>query len=571
MFYLHHIFRSFLPLQNPIGFGAADFGELFAAVALVCAALIWPRSKQVVAYLTNRPAWTMALLFALPIVLRLALIHVHPIPTPAVADDFSYLLLGDTFSHFRLANPTHPLHAFFETFFILQQPTYSSIYPPGQGIALAIGQVIFGNAWAGVAISIGLFCSLCYWMLRGWTTPAWALLGGILAVIEFGPLNQWMNSFWGGAVSAIAGCLVFGALPRLIQFRQKRYALVAGAGLGLQLLSRPFESILLVVAAALFMLPHWKSIARLVPLILVSMLPAIGLMLAHNKRATGKWLTLPYEISREQYGVPTTFTFQSVPIPHRPLTREQQLDYQIQSAVHGSGPETIGTYIRRLLDRARFYRFFFLAPLYIALPFFLIRAREFRWVIATLALFALGTTFYPYFYSHYIAAITCLLVLATVIGLERAGPLAAPLIVFVCVAQFELWYTVHAIGDADMWRLETWDAINYGDPESRISVRRQLLSQDGNHLVLVRYGPQHTFKEWVFNSADIDGQKIVWARDLGPTENKKLLQYYRERRVWLLEPDTQPVRLTPYVLPVEQPATPPPKPARPHLKFEEVH
>ena len=59
------------------------------------------------------------------------------------------------------------------------------------------------------------FCGLCYWMLRGWVTPGWALIGRILAVFEFGPLNQWTNNYWGGALSAAAGCLVFGALPRL--------------------------------------------------------------------------------------------------------------------------------------------------------------------------------------------------------------------------------------------------------------------------------------------------------------------------------------------------------------------
>ncbi len=52
-------------------------------------------------------------------------------------------------------------------------------------------------------------------MLRGWTTPEWALLGGVLAVIEFGPLNAWMNSYWGGSLAGVAGCLVFGALPRV--------------------------------------------------------------------------------------------------------------------------------------------------------------------------------------------------------------------------------------------------------------------------------------------------------------------------------------------------------------------
>ena len=138
-----------------------------------------------------------------------------PIPTPQVLDDFTSLYQGDTLAHFRFANASHPLHQFFETLFVLQQPTYSSIYPPGQGIALAIGKLIFGKSWAGVALSIGAFCALCYWMLRAWISPGWALLGGVFAAIEFGPLSQWMNSLWGGGVSACAGCLVFGALPRL--------------------------------------------------------------------------------------------------------------------------------------------------------------------------------------------------------------------------------------------------------------------------------------------------------------------------------------------------------------------
>jgi hypothetical protein len=79
----------------------------------------------------------MLLLAGLTIALRLALLSSHPVPTPQGADDYSYLLLGDTLAHFRLANPTHPLHRFFETNFVLQQPSYSSIYPLGPALALA--------------------------------------------------------------------------------------------------------------------------------------------------------------------------------------------------------------------------------------------------------------------------------------------------------------------------------------------------------------------------------------------------------------------------------------------------
>ena len=87
-------------------------------------------------------------------------------------------------------------------------------------------------------------------------------IGGLLAVIEFGPLNQWMNSYWGGAVSACAGCLVFGALPRLREsgWRERACALL-GLGLGLQLLTRHYESIFLVLSVILFFLPDPRPLA----------------------------------------------------------------------------------------------------------------------------------------------------------------------------------------------------------------------------------------------------------------------------------------------------------------------
>ena len=120
---------------------------------------------------------------------------------------------------------------------------------------LAIGRAIFGLPWAGVLLSTAAFCSLCYWMLRAWVSPAWALAGGMLAVFEFGPLSPWMNNYWGGAFGAAVGCLVFGALPRLIEAPRRRYAMALGAGLALHLLIRPFESIFLFLCVALFFVP----------------------------------------------------------------------------------------------------------------------------------------------------------------------------------------------------------------------------------------------------------------------------------------------------------------------------
>ena len=562
--FLFHFFRSFLPLHNTIGFGAADFIELAWVAAFVVFALLWrPWIAPLAARLAQRTGWCMLLLAALPIALRLALLPHHPVPTPDVYDEFGHLLVADTLRHFRLANPAHPMPQFFETFFVLQEPAYSSIYPIGQGMALAFGRLVFGQPWAGVVLSVGAFCSLCYWMLRGWTSPGWALLGGTLAVIQFGPLNQWMNSYWGGAVPAAAGCLVFGALPRLRRRVRPRDAILLGAGLAIHLVTRQFESIFLLIGVILFFLPalrkpdELRALAKAAPIVVLAAMPAIAVTLLQNKQVTGSWMVIPEMLSQYQYGVPAALTFQPDPVPHRELTPQQQMGYKMQLSFRGSGPDTIRKYLERLEYRVRYYRFFFLPPLYLALLAFLVSIREYRnvWVLLTLLAFALGVNLFPAFQFHYIAAVTCLFILIGVKGLERlsriAGGEAATLIVFFCFAHFLFWYGLHLFDTQEislaMRPYESWDAINHANPEQRILVNRQLAQIPGKNLVFVRYWPQHIFQdEWVYNEADIDGARIVWARDLGPLENSKLLELYFDRTTWLLEPDFRPPRLTPY-------------------------
>jgi hypothetical protein len=556
-----------VPPQNPIGFGLSDFIELALAALLIAMALVSrPWILPLVRKLAPRTAWCMLLVALLPIALRLAMLPWHPAPAPTVYDEFGHLLVADTLLHFRLANPQHPLHQFFETFFVLQAPSYASIYPIGEGLTLAIGRALFGSPWAGVLLTTAAMCSLCYWMLLGWATPEWALAGGVLAAIEFGPLNAWMNSYWGGALAAVGGCLVFGALPRLRGGRRAHVGALLGLGIGIHWLCRPYETIFLILSAALFLLPSWKTLGRPALAAAIALLPAIALSAWQNKQVTGNWTTLPYQLSRYQYGVPAAFTWQSNPQPHNELTHEQQMQYKMQTSFRASGPETIQTYLQRLVYRVRFYRFFFLAPLYVVLPFFLLKLRDPRclWVAITLAIFALGVNFYPFFETHYLGALTCLFVLVSVMALSEVPSIAATLILSLCLAHFAFFYA------RSFFQTEI--------PTPRVLVMRQLSRVPGKQLVFVRYWPRHIFQnEWVYNDADLDQSLVVWARDLGDNEDQKLQHYYPGRTAWLLEPDAIPPKLAHFqVEPVPQrtaPSAPTPNPQtpkRPPLRFEPV-
>ena len=541
------LIRSLLPGQNSFGFSTADFIFLALAVAIVVCFLAGPSLLRTATFVCRRP-WVCAVaIFVFPIGLRLLLIAQHPVPVPRVADDFSYLLLGDTLAHFRLANATHPMHRFFESVFVVQEPSYASIYPMGQGIALAIGQLVFHQPWAGVVISIGLLAALCYWMLLAWVPPGWALLGGLLAALEFGPLSPWMNTYWGGAVSAIAGCLIFGALPRL---RTGRWApILLGLGLGLQLLTRPYEFVLLLPALLLFRPP-----IRAMAVSAIVLLPFGGLTLLQNKEVTGKWLTLPYQLSRNEYGIPTTFTVQPVPVPNRELTIEQKVDYEDQVAVHGAGTDTASRYVHRLITRIRFYRFFFFPALYVVLLSLMTYTRrqsrsplirlngQYAACAACTAILWMGDAFYPYFYPHYIAVACCLFVLLTIESLRclsrlRFGPQLVTLALAFCVAQFA--YALTPSGENDFW-----NALNPPNPESRALIEQAIQKVPRSHLIFVRYGIPHKPQEWVHNSADIDHSRVIWAIDRGDEENAGLKRYFPDRAAWVVEPDSSPVRLT---------------------------
>ena len=124
---------------------------------------------------------------------RLALLPVLPVPQPFQPDEFGHLLLAQTFAAGRLANPTHPMWRYFETLYVLHQPTYTSLYPIAQGMFLAVPLALGASPWLGVCLSMGLMCAALAWMLQGWLPPKWALAGAMIAGLRLSVARYCLN------------------------------------------------------------------------------------------------------------------------------------------------------------------------------------------------------------------------------------------------------------------------------------------------------------------------------------------------------------------------------------------
>ena len=570
-----------LAAAGSVAVAAVVAAVVTAAVNRRAVAAIGQRAGRAVA---RRRAAGGPVVFAASLAISLVVVARAGLPHPIVQDEFAYLLSADTFARGRLTSPTPPAADALQSPHELTRPTYAAKYPPGQGLALAAGQVATGLPIAGAWLTAALAAVAIGWAAAAFVPPAWAVLAGATAAV-LPQAVEWSHVFWGGGVAELGGAVLLGGWGRLERFPSARSdrrgrgtgfqpvssrvenpcheggrgsrrpsvvaaALAMAVGLAILANSRPYEG--LAFAAPLVTVALLRHPRAWLPLAAV-LLPTAVAMAIDNAAVTGRPLVPPIVAYAQQFDVyPKLWPMPAratVPAYPNPLMAAVHLDFERgdTAALH-----TVTGFARIAAARAGQLAgdyadpWVLLVPLGIALRVAgspagrgprpaggpATRDPRLPWVWAALATTLLALWAETFFLPHYAAPVTAAVVVLAVVGwrhLWHAWPAGGVGIAVGLLAGAALSAATIGVDPPRAGRDDVADRLG-----------------PGRHLVLVAYSPGHASSdEWVYNDADPPAERVVWAHAGSPIGDAAVRRAYPSRTVWSLTVGKADLRLVP--------------------------
>ena len=350
----------------------------------------------------------------------------------------------------------------------------------------------------------------------------------------------------------LGGALLLGSLFKIDQNLQLKYSLLAGLGISILMVTRPLEGAcltvlvfgVLVVRQILNAESHWtRFVGRVMVPAAAIVLPAIIVLGVYNQSITGSGMKMPYTIHEDAYGWNPLFIWQDT-------KRKPEYRHVAMQAFHGEDVlktaeeyATFGSTLDKFYQVTMKVEYFFLGLSLVYGLFgvpWLLKEKKYWLPLATLAIIFPTVYLTPWGNAHYIAPIACLIFLIVFSGMIKIWATvpdpSRKALLWMVLVMHTVWFGKSA---SDLW----CDFPNNW-AQRRASIERTLKSEPQKDLVFVRYDRNHDGnQEWVYNHANIDQSEVVWAREISPEKDKALMEYFSDRKVWLVEPDRSRVQI----------------------------
>jgi hypothetical protein len=479
-------------------------------------------------------------------------------------DEFSYALQARLFASGYLSLPTHPHWESFDTFHVLSKPVYQSMYFAGTGLAYVpfvwLGLPAWVLGWIGVSLSAGL----AFWLTARHlgSTAGLMVVGLFLSNPAVRGLSILLLSSTVMIPLAMAGVVMFVLWREQMKDRQQRWKIVIASVLmgvcgGWSLITRPMDTV--AVFGVLGVMVLVTMIGKPVRLTLLTIaagvagvLPFVAFQLLLNHNNTGSWLTTPYVLYHQQHYPELLFQSGVVDTTFdRPTIPPQKLSFWtmfVEPSVVSFSESTYSGRLNRQINQTALrgvWMQWLVVPFVIGI-FYIRHSGFLAMALAVLAMQLLYAT-YALIEDRYFIVIAAGAAMIAVLAREWARMLpndavrsyfrqAIGLMILLACAfghgQFNE-YLYNFNGDTFVAR---------GVVRSRGFA---LDSAKPPAIVLVKFGEKSTpHVEPVYNidAARIDDNPIIFAHDLDPARNRKLLEYYLNQ-----QPARRVYRMTRYL------------------------
>ncbi len=488
-------------------------------------------------------------------------------PVPSIHDDFGNLLVASTLLEGRFSNPVPDAWQSMETFHVVFQPSYASKFPIGLGLMLAMGYVLTGTYVAGLWMCAAVACSSVVWMINSHFPRRWGLTAGLFTAIHPVWQTTWSQEFTNGWLALAGVSLVFGGLLRIRRnYRAElhvaanpfdgRLTAIVGLGCVMALFSRPFEGGIVCGLLAMYFLPAFlhrhlfysRSFYRAALPGAAVLASGICLQLVINHAITGNCLQLPYQLHESQYGVAPVLIWQTPQEPtlgHR--FAEQAKFHRGWSMDEFRKAASFSGYFDLLRKRTGFAINHWGHLLAFSPAFLLVLSQERRRFIGLIGLLLIAflvINCIPWAMPLYVSPLipfALFLACAATRGMVKRFASCFPSGLKTARMETAVLVSIIVFNSCNTWSLAADRARNAEGwerkmAEQRMAMMRYLEKQSGDDLIFVKYPPTHNVHcEWVFNEANLGRSPAVWVRWGAADMNRRVLDSFAGRRVWLLE------------------------------------